>query len=339
MATSGSQGSQGSQGPQGLNYAKLCNAGLLTNQLIAAGILQSPTVGFQMYGVSANPAPNPNTIVWVISNVPGPTVTLINNIVAAHVYGQSIPPTLLETFIVYQAKLTWLSASTIGIGTANVLSRVTDSTGIYDMTWVGQLVANSAINGVGGLDQGTVAPSSWYAVFVIGDTSGVNAPAAMLSLSQTIPVLPAGYNIFRRLGWANTTNGSNFYVFYQTGNGTVREFFYGGSSASLNVLSNGNATSFASVSLASLVPPTSRLVTLTASFSNTGGAASDVALFRETGLSQANPVCSIAPGIVVPSVFIVQIRLGTNANQSIDYQVSNAADALSLAVVGYLDEL
>lgn len=66
------------------NYAKLCDAGRLTQELITAGILQSPTGGFKMFGVSVDPS-MPNTTVWVIDTLSGPDGVTIDTTVAAHV--------------------------------------------------------------------------------------------------------------------------------------------------------------------------------------------------------------------------------------------------------------
>lgn len=71
------------------NYAKLCNATTLTQELIGAGILQNPTVGFKMYGVSVDPSPN--TTVWVIDSLSPGDGTTVDNIVAAHVFTPILP--------------------------------------------------------------------------------------------------------------------------------------------------------------------------------------------------------------------------------------------------------
>lgn len=65
------------------NYAKFCDATRLTSELIAAGITQSPTPGFKMFGVSVDNAPN--TTVWVIDTLSAPDGVIIDNTVAAHV--------------------------------------------------------------------------------------------------------------------------------------------------------------------------------------------------------------------------------------------------------------
>jgi hypothetical protein len=78
------------------NYAKLCNADTLTAQLIAAGILQSPTVGFKMFGVSVDLSPN--TTVWVIDSLSVPDGVTIDNVVAAHVNTPLVGYSLVQIF-------------------------------------------------------------------------------------------------------------------------------------------------------------------------------------------------------------------------------------------------
>ncbi len=69
------------------NYAKLCDAGRLTLEIIAAGIPQTPTPGFKFFGVSTDTAPlaNPATIVYVIDTLSPADGVTIDNTVAAHV--------------------------------------------------------------------------------------------------------------------------------------------------------------------------------------------------------------------------------------------------------------
>jgi hypothetical protein len=62
------------------------------------------------------------------------------------------------------------------------------------------IAANWAVgSGNGGLDTGSVAPSTWYHVFVIArqDTGVVDA---LISASATAPTMPTNYTLFRRIG-------------------------------------------------------------------------------------------------------------------------------------------
>lgn len=63
--------------------------------------------------------------------------------------------------------------------------------------------------------EGTLTPDTWYAVLVI-TSSGGKAPAAFLTANPAAPVLPAGFNEHRRVGWTHTNGSSNFRRFRQT---------------------------------------------------------------------------------------------------------------------------
>ncbi len=84
------------------NYAKLCDAGRLTLEIIAAGIPQTPTPGFKFFGVSTDTAPlaNPATIVYVIDTLSPADGVTIDNVVAAHV---NTPVPNVGTFLIFRA--------------------------------------------------------------------------------------------------------------------------------------------------------------------------------------------------------------------------------------------
>ncbi len=67
-------------------------------------------------------------------------------------------------------------------------------------------------SGANGLDTGTVAASTWYAVFLIWNPTTRTA-AGLFSLSATAPTMPAGYTKKRRLGWVRTDGTSNIEPF------------------------------------------------------------------------------------------------------------------------------
>jgi len=117
------------------NYAVLSDAGRLTEELIAAGILQSPTVGFKMFGVSVDPAPN--TTVWVIDALPAPDGVTIDNVVAAHV-NTPIPITNLTQLFRADGYYRQFTSGTIDIQEAS-----------YAVT-IDQVVMRREVAGTGG---------------------------------------------------------------------------------------------------------------------------------------------------------------------------------------------
>lgn len=68
------------------------------------------------------------------------------------------------------------------------------------------LSLNTAGTGANGLDTGTLAASTWYAVWVI---SNGTTTATLLSLSSTAPTMPSGYTHKARVGWIRTDSTAN----------------------------------------------------------------------------------------------------------------------------------
>jgi len=61
--------------------------------------------------------------------------------------------------------------------------------------------------GANGLDTGSMAANTWYAVWIIHNpTTAVTA--AMLSTSASAPTMPSGYTFKHRVGWMRTQSGS-----------------------------------------------------------------------------------------------------------------------------------
>jgi hypothetical protein len=71
------------------------------------------------------------------------------------------------------------------------------------------LSGDLSTSGANGLDAGTVAADTWYAVHVIYNPT-TNTTAALLSLSSSAPTLPSGYTHYLRVGWV-LTDSTNAY--------------------------------------------------------------------------------------------------------------------------------
>src|SRR4030042_715572 len=59
---------------------------------------------------------------------------------------------------------------------------------------------NQAVNGLNGLDSGTIAASTWYYIYAVGDSSGNRIGGALISTSYIAPILPYGYDVYRLIG-------------------------------------------------------------------------------------------------------------------------------------------
>lgn len=63
--------------------------------------------------------------------------------------------------------------------------------------------------GLGGLDTGVLAASTWYSVWRIGTLAG--ARGFLFSLSASAPTMPVGYTLKARIGWFRTDGTANKY--------------------------------------------------------------------------------------------------------------------------------
>jgi hypothetical protein len=114
--------------------------------------------------------------------------------------------------------------------------------------------ADITVVGAGGLDAGLEAASTWYAVWLIGDSTGTNALSSLLSTSGTAPTMPAGYDRRRRVGWVRNDGGSNLRAYHQTGLGNQRNYTWDVPRASLQALAAGAAVAFTALLLGEWAP-------------------------------------------------------------------------------------
>ena len=216
-----------------------------------------------------------------------------------------------------------------------------NSTDTNNIISAGSVSADLTVSGANGLDTGVEAIDTWYAAFVIVDTTGANLPVGLFSTSATAPTLPSGYDIVRRIGWARNNAASDIRKFFTFGGDRRRRYVNDVVSSEIKALAGGVATSFTAVSLAAFMPPTSLEVEIRADFENAGGTDTDTAVFRPTGsaISEVNASASIGPGILLTNPMRHMIDLITDSSESIDYAVTAAADSLDLYVLGYTDEV
>lgn len=202
------------------------------------------------------------------------------------------------------------------------------------------LFINSAVNGANGLDQGSIAASTQYAVYLIGDSRQYNNTAAVLSLtSNTGPLLPSGYDSYRLIGfWA--TNSSSKFVYSDNKPQNIAGLQTYFNSPAVSVLSGGTATSFTAIDLtANAAIPTTTLqniiVTLLVTF--TPAAAGDVVQFRPTGSTATGglPTITGTTASIAQSQYIQVIAGVGSSKPEIDYKVTSGSDAVSVSVVSW----
>jgi hypothetical protein len=228
-------------------------------------------------------------------------------------------------------KISWASNTTLTVAAG----QCRDSSNVYDMTLSSAATINAAINGVNGLDTGTFAASTCYAVLLIGDSSGFNATKCLLSLSATAPTLPVGYDIIRRIGWAFSDSSTHFILAYQSGSGISRMYFF---DAPVVALTTGSSATFAAIDLSNKVPAQDNLrLILEAGF--TPNAAADIANIRAGG-SSATSGYSMT-GVVAGKQQILQLEGMSKlvaGVPKVEYKVA-ASGSLNLGIIAFSDAL
>lgn len=208
-----------------------------------------------------------------------------------------------------------------------------DSNDVMDLVLDEAVVVNAAVNGYNGLDTGSFAASKVYAVYVIGDSHNNNPVGAMLSLaSSSAPLLPFGYDSYRKVGYAVSDASVHFLLMYNYGNGNWRQFNYDAPQAT--AVTAGNATSYTAVSLLALVPPVENLP-VSVAFAFTPGAASrTLKLTPGNGTGDAVTITGQVVSVVVSGNANVMSKV-TSAVPEVDYKVANSGDAVALNVAGF----
>jgi len=222
----------------------------------------------------------------------------------------------------------WLSNTTLKLNTG----ACSDSNNIIDMVVSSSLTINAAANGALGLDTGSLGASTFYYVFVIGDSSGFNQPSAMISTSATAPLMPYGYDSFRMVDVKVTDGSSHFLLSYTTGYYGDRVFTY---DAPLTVGSLTTGTNYAAIALTACVAPLGvTKVSFVASL--TPNAAEDILYLRPTGGTGDETKMS---GVVASKIQVEDLSclafLDGNDVASIDFKTTSASDAATLLVKSF----
>jgi len=215
---------------------------------------------------------------------------------------------------------TWASTTTLTL-TAG-LARSDDDA--YDIEVSAPIALNIAASGAGGLDTGSPAANAWYSSWVIGDSTAVNPTSGLLSLSGVTPTMPAGYDIKRLVGW-HRRQASAWLRWDEFGAGRERVFFYDAARASApqRIVSGGSATTWATASAASVLPPVVCMAFLLGQIAVTVGA-----WVRANGATDASGFQYLRPQVTDQ----FQLRI---ADQQIQYQNQSAGGSITIDCQGF----
>lgn len=211
---------------------------------------------------------------------------------------------------------------------------------------------DTAIAGAGGLDTGSLAASTLYAILVIdssialaqglSNSTGVVNGMITLASTDTSPTLPTkvisgtlyGYDEYRVVGYALTDASAHFLPGVFSGTGVEREFSF---ATGLGILTAGASTSFATVDIDNAVPrqiiPDGARVGLNYAF--TPVTDSDTFALLTYGVT-STPGMQVFTGPEASAVAqaVTWIPSGQNSGvPAIQYKVS--AGAVTLVVFGY----
>ena len=154
-------------------------------------------------------------------------------------------------------ELNYVSPLVVSIGLASSPSSVHDSVNVQNIQWTGAINADISVSGVNGLDVGSLSINTWYYVYVIANKNNALPVSSLISLSPTTPIIPSGYTRFRRLGSIRVNSSGTIQQFSTSGNAVRRYFFRNINSRVIIV--GGAATTWVTLDLSSLMPPTSTL--------------------------------------------------------------------------------
>lgn len=225
------------------------------------------------------------------------------------------------------------------------------------------VTVNVAVQGVGGIDVGTIAASTEYSVFAIGDSRGFNAGSAVISLvaPSATPHLPLGYDSYRYIGSISMDGSTHVRKFIQTGAQALRTIWYdpgtGPSTAGVVIPSSATSSSTTYINagvFTTLIPQTALEVILDVAF--TPNAAGNVVYFAPATIDNGTTatVGSMAAlgaevtGHAQTGVVRVPVSL-PNAAQQTALTITNvvtalvastsASDSMVLLLNGYVDQL
>lgn len=215
-----------------------------------------------------------------------------------------------------------------------------DSTNVNDIMLPSITVCDATVNGINGLDQGSLANNTLYAVFAVGDSTNNNPSGIVLAVATGYsisagPIMPFGYDMFRLIGHVLTGASADILAFYQTGNGSTRTMTY---ATLISLVSGGSSTSFSTITLNPATPSGVSLGRIFLQVELTPGTAGDKVMFRPDTLgSSSGSVYFSAPVVGVASSGMMALPESSFA--SIQYKVSSAGDSVNIFLSAYEDEL
>jgi len=197
------------------------------------------------------------------------------------------------------------------------------------------LTVDISVSGANGLDTGSVAASTVYAVYLIADSRYYQSTAGILSTSLSGPTMPFGYDSYRLIGYAITDASSHFLLMYVSGSGNSRIFTYDAPQAT--AVTAGNATSYTAVDLSALVPYLDQTPVSIAYNLNANAAADTLKLQGANSTGDAIIITAAVAGSTAHTTGNAQVLAQQKSSKpEINYKVSSGSAAVALNVAGFI---
>ncbi|MFZ3193751.1 MAG: hypothetical protein WA154_11180 [Moraxellaceae bacterium] len=190
--------------------------------------------------------------------------------------------------------------------------------------------ASIASSGVGGLDTGTEANSTYYYIWLISDAATTRA---LLSVSSTAPTMPVGYTYKLLVGAVYNNASGHFQKFQQSGVHVIKE--------STTLLSAGTATTYTNVSLTGHAPPNARRVSGTIEVGSASAASISAYVAAETsspGFFSVGEIyaTTISAGAGTPDMAVpFAINSQHEGFHRIQYKVAGTGASANIYVSGF----
>jgi hypothetical protein len=222
-----------------------------------------------------------------------------------------------------------------------------NSTNATDIEIAADITLTLDSNGLNGLDTGTKTANTWYFVYLIKSTL-TGTTGALFSTANEAGggsiTLPTGYDLKRQIPLAIQTDSSSAIMPFYISNGwpyrpsvqyrfAINPINQTPATGQPNVLDGGTATTYTDISLASYVPPIATLAILRGGIyqiSNSGR----LGYIRKKGASVDEFVIHNPAGRT-STEYEAEI-VETDADQIIQYKMSDSASGMDLNVAGYI---
>jgi hypothetical protein len=192
-------------------------------------------------------------------------------------------------------------------------------------------VINFGVNGINGLDTGSIAASTFYYILVIADSSNKNPTGAIASLSATAPTLPFGYDSIRLIGCCKTDGSSHILLYYTSGSGSAK-FFQWDAPITVTVTSSGTSATYSAMDLSTGVP-VSNYGTATVYYIWDPNAAGDILNFTPAGATGDYIVNTAITTAIQDGNFVIK-PLTVSSAPKVSYKIS-AGTLTGVKVMGF----